>query len=214
MIKLLLADDHAMFREGLRSKFKDCSDIRLVGEAAGVADLMELIRKARPDVIILDIKLPDGNGLQLIPKIRDVCDHCKIIMLTMYDVSHFAIQALESGAQGYILKGASFEELIRAVRDVVAGQTVLSPEIAAQIGDRMNRIGKSPQKTDLSQRERQTLIQLSDGLTLKEIGANLGISEKSVHTYRTRLLKKLNLNTTVDLIKYALESGLAQTKSG
>ena len=208
MSKLVIVDDHAMLREGLKSKFSECADIEVVGEAGSCEELFALLGQQHADVVLLDIKLPDCNGVGAIQRIKAAHPRCKVVILTMYDHVRYALHALESGADGYIVKGSPFEELIQAVRDVRRNRTYVSAAVAPKLIDRFKR-GKHKTSLDaLSPREFESLTILSSGLSLKEAAERMGVSEKTVSTYRARFMEKLNLSNNTDLIRFALETGL------
>ena len=123
MIDLLLVDDHAMLREGLRSKFADCDDVNIIGEAGDGKQLLALLKTAKPDVIIMDIKMPDTSGISLMQHVANIVPNCRVVILTMYDHVRYALHALESGAHGFVVKGSPFDELLQAVRDVHENKT-------------------------------------------------------------------------------------------
>jgi DNA-binding NarL/FixJ family response regulator len=208
MIKLMLVDDHAMLREGLRSKFEQCNDIDVVGEAEDGETLLEMLSSLKPDVIILDIKLPDANGISLIKQVKEVHPYCKVITLTMFDHVRYALHALECGADGFIVKGSPFEELLQAVRDVRRNKTYVSASMAPKLIDRVKRGKHAISLDNLSAREFEALVVLSSGLSLKQAAERMGVSEKTVSTYRARFMEKLRLANNTDLIRFALESGL------
>ncbi len=210
MIKLMLADDHAMLREGLRSKFEACQDVEVVGEAGSAKELMGKLDAAKPGVIILDMKLPDANGITLINQIKAILSNCKIVVLTMYDHVRYALHALESGADGFVVKGAPFEELLQAVRNVAGNNTFISSGMASKLVSHLKRGKRKGSLESLSQREFEVLILLGNGLSVKEIAFQLGVSEKSVTTYRARVMEKLQLSNKADLIRYAIEAGLIE----
>lgn len=209
MIRVMLVDDHAMLREGLRSKLEAIEGIEVVGEAGTAQELMTRLPEARPNVVILDIKLPDASGVDLIPQIKQACAHCKIIILTMYSHSRYAMHALESGADGFLVKGAPFEELLQGVRKVAGNERFVSSAMAAELAGRLARPRKGTLES-LSQREFQVLVEMGNGYSVKEIAYHLGVSEKSVTTYRTRVMEKLKLANKADLIRFAIENGLAE----
>ena len=210
MIKLMLADDHAMLREGLRSKFASSPDIEVVGEAASGKELMAKIATLKPSVMILDMKLPDANGVTLIRQIKASLPNCKIVVLTMYDHVRYAVHALESGADGFVVKGAPFEELLQAIHTVSNGNTFVSSTMASKLVGHLKRGKRKGSLESLSQREFEVLILLGNGLSVKEIAYQLGVSEKSVTTYRARVMEKLQMANKTDLIRYAIESGLIE----
>jgi len=211
MIKLMLADDHAMLREGLRSKIAGNPDIDVVGEAASAKELLAKIATLKPTVMILDMKLPDANGVTLIRQIKNALPNCKIVVLTMYDHVRYAVHALESGADGFVVKGAPFEELLQAIRTVAGGGTFVSSAMANKLAGHLKHDGKRKGSLEsLSQREFEVLILLGNGLCVKEIAYQLGVSEKSVTTYRARVMEKLQMANKTDLIRYAIETGLIE----
>lgn len=199
-----------MLREGLRSKFADCPDIEMIAEACSGQEVLSLLKLHQPDVIILDIKMPDANGISLMQQIRNTHPTCKFVILTMYDHVRYALHALECGADGFVVKGSSFEELLQAVRDVRNSKTYVSSSMAPKLADRLRRKKHDLSLDALSQREFEVLTLLSSGLSVKEAAKQMGISEKTVTTYRARLMEKLNLSNKADLIRVALESGLLE----
>jgi DNA-binding NarL/FixJ family response regulator len=207
MIRLVLADDHAMLREGLRSKFETCEDIRVVGEAATAAELMRGLA-AKPDVVVLDMKLPDANGITMVREVKLRQPACRVIILTMYDHARYAAHAFESGADGFVVKGSPFEELLQAVRAVAAGGTYTSPSMTAKLMAHAKRGKRKGSLESLSQREFEVLILLCSGLAVKEVAFQLSVSEKSVTTYRARVMEKLQLSNKTELIRFAIEAGL------
>ncbi len=209
MIKTMIVDDHTLLRDCLRSQIQQCQDIELVGEAGSAAQLLTQLATARPDVIILDIKLPDGSGTELIPKIKAVRPGCRIVILTMYDHPRYALHAMEQGADGFVVKGASFEELQNAIRSVAAGKPFVSQEMADKLAGHIRHGGQNDSRLDsLSKREFEVLTHLGRGLSLKETSAALKLSIKTVSTYKRRLMLKLQLDTHFELIQFAIESGL------
>jgi len=210
MIRLMLVDDHAMLREGLRSKLAGSPDIEVVGEASSAKELMATIDTLKPSVMILDLKLPDANGVTLIRQVKTSLPSCKIVVLTMYDHVRYAVHALGSGADGFVVKGAPFEELLQAIRTVTNNNTYISTGMATKLASHMKRGKRKGSLESLSQREFEVLILLGNGLSIKEIAHQLGVSEKSVTTYRARVMEKLQMANKSDLIRYAIESGLIE----
>ncbi len=208
MIKLFLVDDHTILREALRSKFEQAPDVEVVGDSDGAGELVEILAAAKPGVIILDMKLQRRNGIMMIRGIRNVLPKCKIVILTMYDHVRYVVHALESGADGFVVKGASFDELLQAVRHVAAGKTYVSSSMTSKLAAHLKKGRKPGSLESLSQREFEVLVRIGSGLGLKQIAAELGVSEKSVTTYRARIFEKLDLNCKADLIRYTLEAGL------
>lgn len=210
MIDLLLVDDHAMLREGLRSKFADCDDVNIIGEAGDGKQLLALLKTAKPDVIIMDIKMPDTSGISLMQHVANIVPNCRVVILTMYDHVRYALHALESGAHGFVVKGSPFDELLQAVRDVHENKTYISSTMAPKLADRFRRRKDDMSLDSLSQREFEVFTLLGSGLSLKEAASQMGISDKTVTTYRARLMEKLDLSNKADLIRVALELGLVE----
>jgi two-component system, NarL family, invasion response regulator UvrY len=208
MTTLVLVDDHTMLREGLREKFSACREISVVGEAGTAEALMKLLATSTPHVIILDIKLPDTSGFDIIKQIKRVAPRCKVVVLTMYNQPHYALHALECGADAFVVKGAPFDELRQAITAVVHDKTYVCNDLSGELLGRLRHPHKGATLDALSRREFEVLTLLGAGLSLKEAGRRMGIKEKTVSTYRARLMEKLNLTTTVDLVRLALETGV------
>ncbi len=210
MIKLMIADDHVMLRDGLRDKFCDEEGIEVTGEAGTGEELLRKLQPLQPNVIILDLKLPDTNGVTLIRQVKDALPACKVVVLTMYDHTRYATHAMESGADAFVVKGAPFEELLEAVRAVADNRTYISTTMAVRIGKLLKGRKKKGSLEALSEREFQVMILLGSGMSVKEIAYQLNLSEKSITTYRARVMEKLELSSRADLIRYVLEAGLIE----
>ena len=207
MIQLMLVDDHAMLLEGLARQFGDRKDIQVVGRASTGQQALQRATELQPDVMTLDVSLPDINGINLVTHLKARLPQLRILVLTMYDHERYAASALEAGADGFLAKGAPFEELERAVREVAAGRRYLSDALSEKLKARWAGAGRGP-LSRLSEREFAVLTALSRGKSLKEVADELGISDKTVSTYRARLMKKLDLKSGSDLVRFALEHGL------
>jgi DNA-binding NarL/FixJ family response regulator len=208
MIDIILADDHAMLREGLRRKFDDMTEFHVVGEAGSAAELMTLLPLSPHPVILLDIKLPDESGLRLIPRIKKQTPRSRVIILTMFNHVRYLQQAIEVGADGFVVKGAPFAELIKAVHEVVNHRIYVCSEMVPHLATHIHRPSKGSALEGLSDREFEVLTLLTSGLTPQEVGERLGINSKTVGTYRHRLMEKLELDSTADLVRFALENGI------
>lgn len=207
MIKLMLVDDHAMLLEGLARQFEDLKDFQVVGRATNGRDALHLAETAQPDVMTLDVNLPDMSGLSLIPRLKALAQPPRVLVLTMYDHERYAASALEAGADGFLAKGAPFDELQRAVRELAAGGTYVPVGLAVKLKSRTGTAVAHP-LASLSEREFAVLAALSRGKQLKQVADELGISDKSVSTYRARLMKKLGLSSGSELVRFALEHGV------
>lgn len=208
MIKILIADDHAVVRQGLKQIINDQRDMEIVAEAETGAEVLSLICSAEIQVVVLDITMPGKSGLDLLPEIKQLRPAVKILILSMHAEEQFAIRALKSGASGYITKQSAPTELIKAIRKVQSGGKYISQSIAEQLAYFVSDDDDKPPHERLSDREFQVLRLIGAGKTLREIGKDLFISEKTVATYRTRIFEKMNMTRNAELIRYAVEKKL------
>lgn len=211
--EILLADDHQIVRDGLKSLIEKQPAMRVVGEASNGRDVVRLAGELQPDVIILDIGMPELNGIDATRQIKGQYPLIKILALSMQSDSRFVAQMLSVGASGYLLKDCAFEELSRAIRTVIEGQTYLSPGITSQvIKDYVRRINTSDQSEGhfLTPREREVIQLLAEGLSTKDIASHLNISVKTVETHRTQIMEKLDMHSIAQLTKYAIREGLTR----
>ena len=208
MIHLALCDDHPLLREGVKRILLQQSDFRVDTEVGTGAELLERAAEGRLDVIILDISLPDMNGLDVLKALQSSGTRAAVLMLSMHPEEQYALRALKAGAAGYLQKESVPEELVTAVRRVSAGRRYVTATLAERLAlDAGDADGKKPHEL-LSDREYQVLCMLAAGKGVKEIAAELGLSSPTVGTYRARIMGKLGLTTTVELVRYALEHGL------
>ena len=210
-IRILLADDHKITREGLRSLISKQSDMKVVAEAENGRDAVGLAKELRPDVIIMDVSMPDLNGIEATKQILSESENVKVVALSMHSDNLFVSEMLKSGASGYMLKDCAFEELDRAIREVVRGNTYLSPMISGVVvEDYLHRLNKSGagESNILTDREREVLQLLAEGQSTKQIGLKLFISAKTVETHRRQIMNKLDMYTVAELTKYAIRKGL------
>jgi len=211
-ITVLLADDHAVLRDGLRLLLEAHPDIKVVADVANGRDAVSKATQLSPDVVIMDIAMPELNGIEATRQIREVCPSAQIIILSIYSTSEHIFQALQAGACGYLLKESAGIEVVNAVRAVHAGQRYLSQKISDRVVDdyitqRKAVEAKSP-LAHLSQREREILQLVVEGKSSTEIAEVLYLSSKTIDTYRTRLMKKLGINDIPNLVKFAIQHGL------
>lgn len=204
MTQVLLADDHTLFREGLKRLLEDAPDLVVAGEAATAAETLHLVRNQDWGLILLDISLPDLSGIEVMRLIHQEKPACPVLMLSMYPAEDFAALAIHQGAAGYIGKDSTSAQLIEAMRRVAAGGRYVDPRMAHDLFFDMARQGVPPH-TDLSPRESQVLTALVGGHTIAEIARQLGVNAKTVSTYRARLLNKLGLGNNAQLVRYAME---------
>ncbi|MGB2975714.1 MAG: response regulator transcription factor [Phycisphaerae bacterium] len=210
-IRVLLVDDHQLFRQGLRSMLANDAGIEVIGEAENGRSAVELARQLVPDVIVMDISMPDLNGIEATRQIKERSPGTQILALSAFPDRRFVTGILAAGATGYILKDAAFEELCRAIRAVNSGKVYLGPEIGPVLAE--TYIGKSagtdtPGATSLTRRQREILQLIAEGLTTKQIARQLARSAKTVEMHRRHLMEKLNLHGVADLTKYAIRRGL------
>jgi len=214
--KILLADDHKITREGLRSLIEKQSDMEVVAEAEDGHTAVRLVRKVSPDVAIMDVSMPDLNGIEATQKIVAECPNVKVIALSMHSDTLFVTEMLKSGASGYLLKDCAFEELTRAIRTVVAGKTYLSPAISDVVVDGyLHRLSEDDSASSdvLTHREREVLQMLAEGNSTKQVALKLHISIKTVETHRRQMMHKLDIYSVAELTKYAIRKGLTSLET-
>lgn len=212
-IRILLADDHTILRNGIRAILEDEPGMEVVGEAEDGRTAVSLATQLKPDIVIMDIAMPLLNGLEATRQIRRTCPGVKVIILSMHDNEEYIVQVLESGAMGYILKDAAARELIQALRTVHRGEAVLSPAITRIVIEDYLRWGGIRQTEDaeeLSPREREILQLIAEGHTSKQISEMLVISIKTVQAHRNSLMQKLNLHNRGELVKYAIQKKIIE----
>ncbi len=208
-IRVVLADDHAMVREPLAQILKENGNIRVVGQAADGAEAMDITAKLQPDVLVLDYSMPRLNAPAAIESLLRRLPNLKILILTVHENIHYAVKVLESGAHGYVVKSGAVAELVEAIEVVSSGEVYISPKVSQGVLQHLRRPKKDRVGLEsLSQREFELLRLLGAGLSLKECAKHLNISISAASTYRTRLMEKLNLHTTADIIRFALENDI------
>jgi DNA-binding NarL/FixJ family response regulator len=212
MIRVLLADDHTLFRAGLRALLAAEPDLEVVAEAANGEEAVRKAEELRPDVVVMDIMMPVMNGITATRRLSVSRPECKILVLSMYDDEEHVQQLLAAGAVGFVLKEATSEELVRALREVVAGGVSLAPSVAATVvrdyARRVRGEDEDPPVGPLSPRETEVLKLIAQGHTNQEIADRLGLSRKTVDVHRTNLMRKLGFHDVTELVKYAIREGL------
>jgi DNA-binding NarL/FixJ family response regulator len=203
MIRLLLADDHAIFLQGLTKLLDAWPEAKVVAEAVDGQEAWKLILRHKPDVAVVDIKMPRMSGIEIAQQVRAQGLSTRVVLLTMHDEPALALEAEQAGVHGYVLKDNTFEELSKAIKTVASGRRYMSPSVSENLhAFRLNSGGVA-----LSPREREVLKLIASGLSGKAIARELGISPKTVETHRVRLMTKLNLHSVAELVRYAVQTG-------
>ena len=208
MIEVILCDDHALIRRGIRDTLSDATDIRVVGEASEYGELRTLMRSRRCDVLVLDINMPGRSGLDVLQVLKDEGAPVRVLIVSMYPQDQYAIRALRAGAAGYVHKGGDPQELVQAVRTVAQGRKYVTPEIAQMLVESLTAPPSESAHERLSDRELQTLVMIASGKRLSDIAEELLLSPKTVSVYRARVLEKLGLGNNAELTVYAIRNGL------
>jgi len=209
-LRIFLADDHAVVRAGLKSLVNAQPDMEVIGEAADGRMAWEKARDCQPDIVVMDLSMPQLNGAQATARLKQARPQVKVLALTVHADKGYVQQLLQAGASGYVLKMAAAEELIHAIRIVAAGGVYLDPTVARKIVSNYMRqpaSGDALQGSQLSERETEVLCLIAKGYSNKEIAAQLDLSVKTVETYKARLMEKLELRSRVDIVRYALRQG-------
>ncbi len=208
-IRVLIADDHEMFREGIKRICDDIPDIIVAGEASNGHEALDRISNADFDLLILDIAMPGLNGLDTLKQLRALKPKFKVLVLSMYPEEQYAIRAIKAGASGYLTKSRASHELIQAIRKVASGGKYVSTSVAEKLVFDMNSVITRPSHETLSDREYQIFEMIVQGKRVSKIADELCISVKTVSTYRIRILEKMGMKNNAELIKYAIEHHLA-----
>ena len=208
MIKVMLCDDHALIRRGIRDTLSDSPDIQVVGEAGDYGELRALMRGTTCDVLVLDINLPGRSGLDVLHTLKDEGSGVKVLVVSMYPEDQYAIRALRAGAFGYVNKGGDPQLIVQAVRTVAQGRKYVTPEIAQMLVESLTAPVAENAHDKLSDRELQTLVMIASGKRLSDIAEDLKLSPKTVSVYRARVLEKLALQNNSELTVYAIRNGL------
>ncbi len=207
MIRVIIVDDHALIRRGLRETLSEAGDISVVGEAGDYGGLRELLRQESCDVLLIDVNLPGRSGIDAIKALVDEGSPIRAVTLSQYPEDQYGIRALKAGAMAYLNKAVAPEVIVQAVRTVAAGRKYVTPEIAQALADSVASRGASAHD-ELSDREMQTLMLIAEGRKLSEIADQLSLSPKTVSVYRARVLEKLGLSSNAELATYAMRNGL------
>lgn len=210
--RIIIADDHRILRDGIAAQLGVEGRYEVIAQAADGLEAVALCKKHRPDVIIMDLGMPQLNGIDATRQVREMCEGTKVLALSMHSEQRYVADALQAGVAGYVLKDAAFEELERALDTVLSGGVYLSPGIQAAVID--HALGRGPgvrgaTSKELTAREREILQMVAEGLTAKQIAATLHLSVKTVETHRRQVMDKTGANSVADLVRYAIREGIA-----
>ena len=208
MTRVIICDDHALIRRGIRDTLSDAPDIEVIGEAGDYGELRALMRQERCDVLVLDINMPGRSGLDVLHVLKDEGSPIKVLVVSMYPEDQYAIRALKAGAFGYVNKGGDPAQLVQAVRTVAQGRKYLTSEVAQMLADSLAQPAPQVPHESLSERELQTLVMIASGKRLADIANELMLSPKTVSVYRARVLEKLQMSSNAELTAYAIHNQL------
>lgn len=210
MIKVFVADDHPLVREGMKKMVnQNTIDIKVTEEAENAHELIDKLRKERPDIVTLDIAMPGKSGLDVLKEVKELYPNLPVLMLSMHPEDRFAVRALKAGASGYLTKSSISEQLVNAIRKIVVEKKkYISPELAEQLAERVDVNSNKAPHDLLSDREYQIMCMIAAGSKVNDIAEELSLSTQTVHTYRARIKKKMKLESNVEFTRYALEQDL------
>jgi DNA-binding NarL/FixJ family response regulator len=210
MTRILVADDHQIVRAGLKNLLSDYTEFAVEGEAGSGTEAVKMVRESDWDIVLLDVSMPDMNGVDTLKQIKRTKPELPVLILSMHPEDHYAINLLRAGANGYVCKECAPEQLITAIRTVVSGRRYVSPALGDQLAGDLSGESQKAQHTDLSEREFQVFCKLAAGQAVSEIANELFLSVKTVSTYRSRILEKMAMKTNANLTYYAIKHGLIQ----
>jgi len=210
VIRVLICDDHAIVRQGLKQVIAETSDIRGVAEAGGYPEVMKPLRDGGIDLLLLDISLPGKNGIEILKLVKKEFPKLPVLILSMYPEDQYAVRAIRAGAGGYLTKQSAADQLVTAIRRVVTGRKYITPELAEALANTLGRDVSAAPHASLSDREYQTMCLIASGKALSQIAVELSLSAKTVSVYRARLLEKMGLANNAEITHYALKHGLVE----
>ncbi|MFI5251256.1 MAG: response regulator [Bacteroidota bacterium] len=208
--RILIVDDHAIVRRGLKNILSEQPDMTIVGEAGNYDELMKIVSATECDIVILDVSLPGKNGFDILKDLRVQYPKLPVLFLSMLPEEQFAARAMKSGAAGYLSKGSPTEELVKAIRKIIAGKKYVSQEFAEKLAMGFSSNNQKLSHELLSEREFQVLLKVASGKSLSDIAAELFLSVKTVATHRSRILAKMNMHSNAELVRYAVEHKLIE----
>lgn len=210
MIKIIIVDDHAILRRGLHQIISESGDMKVVGEAETSAQALQLLREQPCDVVLLDITLPDRNGIETLKLVRKEQPRLPVLMLSMHPENQYALRALKAGAAGYLNKQSAASQLVSAIRQVNGGRKFVTPAVAEELANSVDRDSERPPHELLSMREYQTMCMIASGKSLTDMAAQMSLSVKTVSVYRARVLEKMRLKNNSEITHYAIKSQLVE----
>lgn len=210
MIKILLADDHTIVREGLRELLEDTPDMEVNCEASNGQEAISRLSHSDCDLVILDISFPGRNGLDILKQIKCIKPKLPVLILSMYPEEEYGVRSLRAGASGYLTKASDSEELIKAIREVARGRRYITSSLAEKLLFELDESGKKPLHEKLTDREFQVMCMIASGKRIKDIADALSLSVKTIDTYHARTLRKMNMRNNAQLIRYALKHSLVE----
>lgn len=210
MIRIIIVDDHAIVRRGLRGILADQAGLELVGEAGDYSELRQLLREKTADIMLLDVGLPGKGGIEILRSLAEDHERIKVLVLSIYPDDQYALRALKAGAWGYLNKGSAPEELLKAINTIAKGKKYITPELAQALVENLSGGMTERPHEKLSNREFQTLCMIASGKRLADIAETLALSPKTVSVYRARILEKMALSNNAELTHYALKNGLVE----
>ena len=209
-VRILLADDHTMFREGLKKVLAASPAFVVAGEAGNAREALEKIRAMDFDVVILDISMPGMDGIEVLKQIKQMKTHLHVLILSMHPEDQYAFRAIKGGASGYLTKDKATDELIEAIRRIASGRKYISPDVAEQLAVDIEKDFDRPLHQKLSDREYQVMCLIATGKTVKQIAEELALGVSTISTLRTRILKKFDMKTNTEIAHYAVKQGLVE----
>jgi DNA-binding NarL/FixJ family response regulator len=216
-IRILLADDHTLFRQGVKNLLNTEPDLEIVGEVSNGGEAMEKAAEVRPDVVLMDIGMPGFSSFEATRQIKKNRPECKVLFLTMYDDEDYLVEGMEVGGSGYVLKDSAAVQLLGAIRDVHHGGSYLSPRMLAQLVDdfrsRIKTCSRTPRFATLTPREKEVLKMLAEGKSVKEIAGDLNLSVKTVEAHKFNLMRKLDIHNKAQLVQYAIQKKIIKIPS-
>ena len=217
-IRILITDDHTLFRQGIRTLLSAEQDLDIVGEAANGAEAVDKMGELRPDLVLMDIGMPGLSSFEATRQIKKLRPDTKVLFLTMYDDEDYLVQCMEVGASGYVLKDSPAQQLLAAIRDVNRGGSYLSPRMLSQLVDdfrsRIKTAHRQPRFATLTAREKEILKVLAEGQSVKEIAAGLNLSVKTVEAHKFNLMRKLDIHNKAHLVQYAIQKKIIKIPVG